>query len=117
MTEKRKVLIVDDDDAVSGALYNLIPSESFDVVRCDNGLTALDFASEKCFDVVITDYRMPGMNGVEITKSLRFKCPDSFIIGLSAENVERDFLAAGADAFVKKPFSPGKLLTMIENNK
>ena len=111
--EKKTVLIIDDDTAISGFLYEMLLSDGFEVSCCDDGMPALELAKEKCFDVVITDYRMSGMDGVEITKSLRLRCPGSFIVGISAECQGKNFIDAGADAFLKKPFPIKDLISII----
>ncbi len=117
MTENKKVLLIEDENAIRVFIQEMLTSDGFEVSCYDNAITALDHTNEGCFDVIITDYRMQGLDGVEAVKLLRIRCPDAFIIGLSAENVGRDFHAAGADAFLKKPFSPGDLMTMIKNHK
>jgi DNA-binding response OmpR family regulator len=113
MTEKKTVLIIDDDKAISGFLHEMLQSDGFEVSCCDDGMSALGLAKEKCFDVVITDYRMPGMDGVEITRSLRLQCSGSFIIGISSECKGKNFFDAGADAFLKKPFPFKDLISII----
>ncbi len=113
MTKKKTVLIVEDDKAISEILCDMMKSDGFEVSCCDNGGGALDLSKGTCFDVVITDYRMHGMNGVEVTRALRLQCPGAFIIGISAEYKDRDFFEAGADAFFKKPFSVKELISRI----
>jgi DNA-binding response OmpR family regulator len=113
MTEKKTVLIIDDDKAISGFLDEMLRSDGFEVSCCDDGMSALELAKEKCFDFVITDYRMPGMDGVEITKSLRLQCSGSFIIGISSECKGKNFCDAGANAFLKKPFPFKDLISII----
>ncbi|HAK89392.1 MAG TPA: response regulator, partial [Nitrospiraceae bacterium] len=53
------------------------------------------------------------IDGVTLTKIMRSRCPDSFIIGISADGDERDFLNAGANAFLHKPFYLHDMLSMI----
>lgn len=113
MLKKKTVLIIDDDELLSDALRDLIQREGFEVTCCDNGLAALDQAKEKCFNVIITDYNMPGMNGVEVTRVLRVQCPDAFIIGLTSASKEEEFRGAGADAFFNKPFSVKEVIVAV----
>ena len=115
MPDKRTALIIDDDEEISGFLLEALRLEGFEVCRCDNGMSALALLREQCFHVIVTDYHMPGMNGADITQSLRLQCPGSFIVGMSAEHKEKDFLEAGADAFLKKPFSLKKLVAMVND--
>lgn|SRR5574341_81393 len=114
MSDKKTVLIIDDDELLSGALRALIQREGFDIINCGNGLDALDMAKGKCFNVIITDYNMPGMDGVEVTRVLRSQCPDAFIIGLTSASKEAEFLRAGADAFLSKPFSVRDIIALIK---
>ncbi len=113
--EKKTVLIIDDNEAVSGVLREIIlASTGLTVSCCGDGQSALELSKGKCPDIVITDYRMPGMNGVELTRSLRARCPDTFIIGISAGHKDKDFIEAGADVFLKKPFPFKELIPMIQ---
>ena len=117
MTEKKKVLLVEDEEAIRVFIYEMLTSDGFEVSCYDNGQSALNRSKEECFDIVVTDFRMQGTDGVEVARLLRIRCPDAFLIGISGENKKRDFLAAGANAFLKKPFAPGHLFTIIKNIK
>lgn len=114
MQEIRPVLIVEDDEDIREAIRDALEEDGIRVTSCEDGAAALDAAKGICFRVVVTDYQMPGMTGVEVTRLLRARCPDSFIIGLSGEKREKDFLAAGADVFIRKPFSFEELISLIE---
>lgn len=115
MTKKKTILIIDDDDLLRGALCDLVQSEGFEVTCCDNGLTGVYLAKEKCFAAIITDYDMPGMNGVEVTRALSAQCADSFIIALTSASKEKEFLRAGADAFFNKPFPIKDIIQLIKS--
>jgi DNA-binding response OmpR family regulator len=116
LSEKKAVLVIDDDKAIGAVLADLLQSEGFEVICCDSGLAALGLAKGKCFNVIITDYRMPGMDGLETTRALRLQCPDALIIGFSSEHKRNEFLDAGADAFFKKPFSFKEIISLIDGN-
>lgn len=113
---KKSVLIIDDDETISESLQGMLEALGLTVVCCVNGVDALDASCDRCFQVIVTDYQMPGMNGLDVTKRLRIRYPGSFIIGLSGEWIEEEFLAAGANAFFKKPFPFGELISMIDEN-
>lgn len=113
MLGKKTVLIIDDDELLSGALRALIQREGFEVICCGNGLDALDLTKGKCINVIITDYNMPGMDGVEVTRALRGQCPAAFIIGLTSAPKEEEFRSAGADAFFNKPFSIKEVIEAV----
>ncbi len=117
MRGKKKVLLIEDEEAIRAFIFEMLTADGFEVRCYDNGLSALDRSKEDCFDIVITDYRMRGIDGVEAARLLRVRCPDAIIIGISGENKKRDFLKAGADAFLKKPFFFLDLLTMIKHDR
>jgi CheY-like chemotaxis protein len=68
----------------------------------------------KRFEIIITDYLMPEMNGGEVTRLARRFSPDSFIIGCSIDAKARQFVDAGADAFLSKDQIMHQLTPLIE---
>lgn len=110
---KISVLIIEDDPILSDILKSVLESDTTDVAACENGHQALYLINKKKFDVVITDYCLPGMNGADIVKSLRLVYRGSRVIGMSAQNKEKEFRDAGADAFLLKPFNIADLLSNI----
>lgn len=113
MESKKTVLVIEDTLPVRESLCTVLKSHGFEVLGCEDGASALDAAAENDFNVIITDYRMPNMNGVDATKHLRIRFPASIIIGVSSDDKRKDFLAAGADAFLLKPYRYGDLLALI----
>ena len=113
MKQNKSVLVIEDTDLLRELLCNSLEADGFKVRACEDGLTAMDAATEDFFHVVITNFRMPHMNGVDVTKRLRVKLPESFIIGVSVEDKREDFLVAGADAFLLKPYNYSDILTFI----
>jgi CheY-like chemotaxis protein len=97
-----EVLVVDDNKRMSEILKTLLETEGYAVTCCADGQSAIDKAKEKDFNVFLIDYRMPAMNGAEAVAVLRRLHPGKRIIGFSIENKEQDFLAAGADLFIRK---------------
>jgi FixJ family two-component response regulator len=107
------VAVVDDDPRVRESLESLIESA---------GLTARVFSQAKDFlrgshvaatDCLITDVRMPGMDGVALQRHVRSVRPDLPVIFITAhhdDEVERRALAEGAACFLRKPFDAGELL-------
>ena len=113
MGDKKSILVIDDMPQVRDFLCNLLEADGFEVHGCEDGIAALAAAEKTNFDVIITDYRMPKMDGLEATKHLRIRLPASIIVGISIENVKDDFLKAGADAFLFKPFEYNSLLELL----
>lgn len=111
----KSVLVIDDDEAIRGSLRMLLEFNDFVVECCHDGKSGLELAHEKCFDVIVIDYQMPGLKGDETTRSLRAICPTAFIIGISLEERGQAFRQAGANAFISKDQLLAKLFIEINN--
>ena len=116
-TEKVKVLIVEDDKNIREALrYNLI-AENYSVTYEEDGINALETILSEEFDVILLDIMLPGINGLDICKRVRFENINTPIIILTAKETEIDKvlgLELGADDYVSKPFSMPELLARIK---
>jgi DNA-binding response OmpR family regulator len=109
-----RILIVDNDDNILMLLMDFLILKGFYVRTADNGQKAIEILKTEPFDIIITDYDMPGINGVELTNIIRSMNLNSLIIGISADSKEQDFLKAGADLFISKPFSISDLNNSID---
>ncbi|MBI3593206.1 MAG: response regulator [Nitrospirae bacterium] len=114
MSEKKTVLIIDDDKSVREFLHDLLRLSGFKSYSADNGISALSLLKKRHFDIIITDCSMPGMNGIELVKIISPQYPHTLIIGMSGNCDEKDFLSAGANAFLAKPFRPDDLLLLFQ---
>jgi DNA-binding response OmpR family regulator len=114
MAGKRRVLFIEDAVSFRKTLCDLLVADGFQVRECGDGTSALDAAEKGDFHVIITDYRMPNMNGADITRRLRSRFPASVIIGVSWDDMRKVFLSAGADAFLQKPFEYDDLVKLLE---
>src|SRR5688572_24631270 len=87
MNDKINILIVDDHQIVVDGLVSLLQTEKkLDITTASNGEAALKLISEKGFDIYLFDIGMPIMNGIELSKTLLKKDPDSKIIILTTHN-------------------------------
>ncbi|MFH1360703.1 MAG: response regulator [Candidatus Omnitrophota bacterium] len=116
---KEKILIVEDEkDIVKMLDYNL-KKEGFRPLSVHDGEDAIDSASKEQPDLIILDLMLPGMDGLEVCKSLKNsnKTASIPIIMLTAKSQESDKvigLELGADDYVTKPFSPRELIARIK---
>jgi CheY-like chemotaxis protein len=111
-----RVLVVDDDPGVLKSL-ELLLSDDCDVTVCDSPQEALTVATNTAFDVIVTDYRMPHMNGAEFALALsqRLK-PTPYCVLLTGTPNEVKPSSPGASELVMvlaKPFEPERLLRMV----
>ena len=114
-----RVLIADDEPNQLELLSFNLMQAGFEVIRADNGQEALDKARDEKPDVMIVDWMMPLMSGVDVCRQLRADSDTRFlpIIMLSARGEEGDRtlgLDNGADDYMAKPFSPRELISRIK---
>ncbi len=106
---KEKILIVDDDKYITLLLYNFLNDEGYVCETAENGLDALEKISQSdSFDMVLLDFVMPKMNGLEFLSVVREKYPDLPVMMISGYRTRENTLEAlklGAIGFIKKPFS------------
>lgn len=109
MSALRKVLVVDDDAVVGKSFSRVLSSKGYVVTTAQNAHEALRQIREQEFDVVFTDIKMPGMDGVELAervKSSRPWTPVVIITGFGTTENESRAKAAGVSDFMRKPLSP-----------
>lgn len=113
-----RILIVEDESAISGFLKEGLEEEGFAVDVADNGRKglelALDFANE--YDVMLLDWMVPGVSGIEICRNVRKVNQQVPIIFLTAKDTVDDTifgLETGANDYLKKPFAFEELLARI----
>src|SRR5574341_558577 len=109
MTEaiSKVILIVDDDAGVRESLNTILSNEGYQTLEAEDGEKALNFCRQQLVHVIITDLRMPGMDGVELLKAVKLLLPDVAVIMMTAYgSVEKavEALKQGASDFILKPF-------------
>lgn len=115
----KKVLIAEDEPVLRMLIMDTLEDEGYDLDEAADGMEALEKIKAIDFDLIILDYMMPRLTGIEVieqTRQLETR-KDSKILMLSAKNqqAEQDkVLFAGADEFMSKPFSPLELIVKVE---
>jgi two-component system, OmpR family, phosphate regulon response regulator PhoB len=115
---KPRLLLVEDDRALADLLTWHFSREGYDIVRTADGEEALLLAEERTPDLVILDWMIEGVTGIEVCRRLRRRPSTAHvpIIMLTARGEESDRirgLETGADDYVTKPFSPRELLARV----
>ncbi|MBI5848092.1 MAG: diguanylate cyclase [Nitrospirae bacterium] len=108
MTQHYRILIVDDEDAIKGLLTAFFASMGHHCDTASDGVEALKMIYEADYDTVITDIKMPNMDGIVLTKNMLKRQPGLSVIvmtGFAADNSEEDAIEAGAGDFITKPFT------------
>lgn len=111
------IAIIDDDGFLCDALANLMRSAGFEATTFNSGDAFLARACRTAFDVILTDYQMPGTDGLELVKELRSRGDKTPVIVMTAQQnlaVRDRALRIGANEFLLKPFDADTLIEMIE---
>jgi two-component system response regulator AtoC len=104
---KGKILVVDDDMGSLSSLGEAMTREGYQVILASSGEEALRQGAEQDFDVVITDLRMKGVDGLQVVRTLKNSHPETVVIvmtGFASMETVVDAIAAGAYDYISKPF-------------
>ena len=110
-----KILVAEDDKISSLKLVNMLNKWGYEPVACSDGQEAWEVVQqEDCPKLMILDWMMPGMNGVELCRKIREKEQDgyAYILLLTSKQESEDLIEgmeAGADDYITKPFNPHEL--------
>lgn len=110
------VLVADDDPKLLKMLGRTLTYEGFDVITATNGHEALVQVEAHRPDVIVLDWLMPGLSGIEVTDRLRVAHDETLILMLTARDAIEDRvegLESGADDYLVKPFAPAELLARV----
>jgi len=118
MNDKTAVHIVDDDPAMRDSLSFLLEVNGFQPYAYDSANVFLSAATTNTLSCVVSDIRMPGMNGIELVRKLRSQgatCPVILITGHGDVALAVEAMKAGAADFIEKPFDDSALLGAIRS--
>ncbi|MGA7145950.1 MAG: ATPase, T2SS/T4P/T4SS family [Desulfobacterales bacterium] len=118
IVKPKKILIADDNQIIIKLLVNMLESDNYHVVSADNGLDALKLAHQEKPDLIITDYMMPQMDGMELVRKIKSQLSTRMIpiIMLTAKDEvdsEVAVIDAGADDYITKPLNAKLILTRV----
>lgn len=119
MTKLNQILIVDDNPHMSNLLSDILDFFDYKAVGARDGEEALKTLSEKSFDMVITDLRMPRMDGMNLLRALKERFPALPVVvitGFGTDSSRSDALAAQADGFLAKPFKVEEIKELLKKH-
>lgn len=116
----KQLLVVDDEPNLLRAVEACLRSEGYEVMTARSGAEALMRVAQKVPDIIISDIRMPGMDGYQLARQLRRSPRGSLvpIVFLTARDETADRIEgfrSGVDAYLTKPFEPEELVAVIES--
>ena len=118
MTTRRVVLVVDDHEDNRRILRDLLASAGYEVIEATTGDDGVAMAKARTPDLILMDIQLPGIDGYEATRRIKAddalgRIPVIVVTSYALSGDDAKALAAGADAYVAKPFSPRAMLAKI----
>jgi two-component system, NtrC family, response regulator len=114
---KFRILVVDDEENMLQMLKTFFTEKEYTCFTASNGTDALALLDKEQVDVVITDMKMPGMDGLELLKKIKEqyeKISAVIMTGFSEEYTTTEALNMGADGYITKPFRNKELLLILK---
>jgi two-component system response regulator (stage 0 sporulation protein F) len=117
MTSKKKILVVDDAGPVVILCVNVLQALGYAVKGANRGESALDILRKEPFDLLVVDYKMPGMNGFQVLQEARGLYPELLSIlvtGHGTPEIMKEANKMGFDSILLKPFTSNELRGTVE---
>lgn len=119
----KKILVIDDDKLVAKSIDKLLRAKDYDVSLASSGNEALELITQNDFDLIISDIRMPGIDGIETIRRIKeyqdkknnSKSEFMAITGYAADDAPTEGAKLGITNFILKPFESKKFLEAVEN--
>lgn len=105
MPEKKNILVIDDDDGFRLSLVTVLDTDEMTATPCASGEEAIQLMSKQTFDVVLLDYKMPGMNGLNVLQWMheqKIETPVIMLTAAGSEYVAVEAMKLGAYDYVRK---------------
>jgi len=118
LSEKKKILVVDDDSNVGLLVSALFKKFNYEIISIPNGKELLDFLSSNKPDLILLDLKLPDINGLELCKKIRENqssndIPIIILSGISELDAKINLIESGADDFINKPFDVRELRARV----
>lgn len=113
----QRMLVIDDDKTVLDSCRRIFSTEGFEVITTEAPQEGLRMASEKAFDVILVDWKMPGLDGLDVVQELDRRAPDSTVVmisGYPALDRATEAMKRGAMDYVAKPFTPDEIILVVK---
>src|SRR5579871_3635288 len=116
MAEERKILVIEDEKKIADTLKMGLTENGFDVEVAYDGKIGHQLLTSRTFDLAILDINLPGMNGYDLCRAIRYRDPNMLVIMLTSMSSLDDKIEgydSGADDYLVKPFEFRELLLKI----
>ena len=110
-----KILIIDDERSIRNTLKEILETEDYEVEVAETGESGLEKANSTTYDLIFSDVKMPGMDGIEFLEKAKVHCPVIMISGHGNIETAVEAIKKGAWDFMEKPLDLNHLLQMTKN--
>lgn len=114
----KNILVVDDEEILRMLICDTLEDLDFNIDEAEDGMEALKKINEQYYDLIILDYMMPNLTGIEVIEQLtsenKMQAPILMLTAKAQEGDRQTVLEKGAKYFMSKPFSPVELLRLVE---
>jgi len=111
------ILVVDDEELLRDLLFKILTKEGYQVETVADGAEALEKLAQNPYHILISDIKMPRLNGYELLEEVKEKHPDLVVIMMTAYGDSysvKDSLLLGADEYITKPFKSFEIQLIVE---
>lgn len=111
-----RILLIEDEESIRKIIAYDLTKAGYEIVEAEDGKEGLKLGLENDFDLMVIDWMLPEMEGIELVKQFRANHVESVFMMLTAKDEEEDLLEAfeaGADDYMSKPFSPKELMARV----
>lgn len=117
MKEYVKILVADDEPLMRNLILRILESEGYQVTLTSSGTEALEHLRKEKFDILLSDIKMPGLNGIDLLKNVKASFNDMVVImmtGYGEAYSIKQALMDGADEYITKPFKNQEISLIVE---
>jgi len=113
-----KVLVIDDEEIVRISCRRALGPEGYEVSQAQNGIEGLRMLEKERYDLVLSDLKMPDMDGIEVLRMIKNRWPEVQVIiitGYQTVDTAVKAIKLGAFDYIEKPFTPDALVSAVGN--
>lgn len=117
MTMMKKILVVDDESVITKSCHRIFTSAGYNVVATQSGTDGLNQAVTQDFDLVITDLKMPDLDGMELVRRVHRERPQTAIVimtGFASASSAVEAIKLGVSDYIEKPFTIEGITAVVE---